>query len=698
MERGCFGIPLTGRVVETTNVKIKGYNCGDRKMDNVSFGKTGIGLVAVVLCGIEGAMAFSFDKLLTPRRYRDDDAEVLFSCEEERFDDMLKDWSANVRTNMAIETCGTFRDKKLNPFLWGQMDPEGKATEEERKVLAEAIDWSWDCDGYLNFKRKEELTAILDRTAKKAFAGMVRAFVCGDDITASVVKWLESEQFVGEDMRCVFWTLRSNRGNFSDKAMLPAIEAASVDEWLKLLWRIRYESDSAWEERGGSWASSVTEAGWKGFHEHGKACNAAFRRARELHGYPEAAYGYVMLGPFSDGLFSETTTALLDYDNVLDKYLWYNCYPRWCGSIAKMRAFAERCYETKRHDTMIPFFYAYSVLKSVVDEGGQQKEYLVKNPEVADKIIEVCEPQIENRNAFWYIRQMSCFACALAYSVKGDWKNAAEAYGKERGYHYSSGNWSLFQDFSTWGTIWSGISGPNGNEMRRLHEIFDAKNYDVFVKELEGLESRVKLSDGEHSYAAWAKQEALSRLGLSRKRPLVADFGTIMWLRAGGWWTCDGSCVYCDRDYKSDCLIEWNVKTPGEFRLELEIEPIEGNDNWRFDFCQKTTDQALLNNYSLRRLFLMILASKDQTTAQLGHWRRDTDELESEKVPFRYEGGVLHVIIIYDDGKATVFLGDTDRPVFETTEFARVLRPVKEGKFQFNGSGVRILSVKVFQP
>ena len=46
-----------------------------------------------------------------------------------------------------------------------------------------------------------------------------------------------------------------------------------------------------------------------------------------------------------------------------DNYLWYDCFPRWCGSHEKMKAFAERCYETRRHDTMVPYFYAEALLK-----------------------------------------------------------------------------------------------------------------------------------------------------------------------------------------------------------------------------------------------------------------------------------------------------------------------------------------------
>ena len=127
-----------------------------------------------------------------------------------RLDSWLKDWSENVKTNTAIKTCASFREAKLRPFLMAQMDPGGTATADERKILNASINHIFGDSGYKHFKDRKKLVEILDRTAKKPFATMVRAFCDNKSIAESMADWMIDGDFHGEDMRCVFWTLRNN--------------------------------------------------------------------------------------------------------------------------------------------------------------------------------------------------------------------------------------------------------------------------------------------------------------------------------------------------------------------------------------------------------------------------------------------------------------------------------------------------------
>ena len=614
-------------------------------------------------------------------------------------DSWLKDWSENIKTNTAIETCATFREAKLRPFLMAQMDPGGTATADERKVLNASINHIFGDSGYKHFKDRKKLVEILDRTAKKPFAAMVRALSDNKGISDPMADWIIDGDFHGEDMRCVFWTIRNN-GVFDSAGakVLEKIEKSSVDEWLKVLLRIDVERDAAWKARGGGYANTVTEEGWNGYSNHGDACKAAFKRAMELHDYPEPAYLFSSLGPFDDKIFVAATSKQLDFDGFYGNFLWYNCYPRWCGSLAKMKAFAERCYETKRHDTMIPYMYAESMLRMAKDSGEKQEVYFRAHPEELDKIIEVCLPQISNTNAFEKVRQEAGAIATLAYSIKGDWENAGKTWNSFWHGTLPTEAWSVVQELSHWWMIWDGISGRNRKEMQRLHALFVAGDFAGLIKGIEELRAGgAKLDDKERVYLDEMTITARIKTDFPAGRPITASFpkDKTSWLTYGGHWRMNGEYAYPGKDYRASCPIEWDVLIPGEFRLELELSPEPKRETWRFDFCQKPADPALAKrDYP----YLMLRFSKDGATAVFGEWDEVKDDGSGTPVPFAYAGGNVRLAIVYSDGKASAFVNGSEKPVIESEDFARLLKAVSEGKFQFNGAGVRLLSLKVMRP
>ena len=46
----------------------------------------------------------------------------------------------------------------------------------------------------------------------------------------------------------------------------------------------------------------------------------------------------------------------------------------------------------------------------------------------------------------------------------------------------------------------------------------------------------------------------------------------------------------------------------------------------------------------------------------------------------------------------SAFVNGSEKPVIESEDFARLLKAISEGKFQFNGAGVRVTSMKVSRP
>lgn len=615
-------------------------------------------------------------------------------------DAWLRDWSENIRTNKALETCAGFRERKLRPFLLGEMDPGGKATAEERKLMNAAVDAVWGAYGFGAFGKRKELVALLDRLANKPFAALVGAFAERKDARKPAVAWLESGKFAGEDLRAVFWTLRNDLST-TDAAFSKLLEKADVDPWIKATWRIGPAHRAAWKARGGGWARDVTSEGWEGYRKSGDACRAAFGEAMALKPYPEPVYCFMPLGPFGDDIFTSATLAQLDFPNLYREYLWYTCFPRWGGSHGKMKAFAERCYATKRHDSMVPFFYAETILRMVADggaEGGLQA-YFTAHPDELDKILEVTLPQMNSPHATEPIRKYAGAYATLAYCLKGDWEKAGETFRSFGHATFPDGIWKYIDNFSNWWMIWDGISGPNRKEMQALQRIFAEGDYRRFLKATDEACAALALSEKERAYAATMKVAAKMKSTFLDGEPVRAAFpaNKLMWLTYGGAWRLNGEYAYFGgTKYGGGCSLGWNVPVPGEFRLECEVAPNDSAKDWSFVFYQVADGPSPVRQSDCP--YLRMTFTSGAGRAAFGLWRDVVAREAAQAASFAWDGKKVKLTIVYKAGKATISVNDAKTPLIETEEHARVLRQVKSGRLRFNGTSVRLLSLSVASP
>lgn len=615
-------------------------------------------------------------------------------------DAWLRDWSENIRTNKALETCAGFRERKLRPFLLGEMDPGGKATAEERKLMNAAVDAVWGAYGFGAFGKRKELVALLDRLANKPFAALVGAFAERKDARKPAVAWLESGKFAGEDLRAVFWTLRNDLST-TDAAFSKLLEKADVDPWIKATWRIGPAHRAAWKARGGGWARDVTSEGWEGYRKSGDACRAAFGEAMALKPYPEPVYCFMPLGPFGDDIFTSATLAQLDFPNLYREYLWYTCFPRWGGSHGKMKAFAERCYATKRHDSMVPFFYAETILRMVADggaEGGLQA-YFTAHPDELDKILEVTLPQMNSPHATEPIRKYAGAYATLAYCLKGDWEKAGETFRSFGHATFPDGIWKYIDNFSNWWMIWDGISGPNRKEMQALQRIFAEGDYRRFLKATDEACAALALSEKERAYAVTMKVAAKMKSTFLDGEPVRAAFpaNKLMWLTYGGAWRLNGEYAYFGgTKYRGGCSLGWNVPVPGEFRLECEVAPNDPAKDWSFVFYQVADGPSPVRQSDCP--YLRMTFTSGAGRAAFGLWRDVVAREAAQAASFAWDGKKVKLTIVYKAGKATISVNDAKTPLIETEEHARVLRKVKSGRLRFNGTSVRLLSLSVASP
>ncbi len=185
----------------------------------------------------------------------------------------------------------------------------------------------------------------------------------------------DSDQDVIADILIFGW----GRGFFDrNPATICSMVQASGDSfaWLALVLEGESEIRQAWQARGGGYADSVSDKGWRGFTEHLAKARTRFTKAWKLH--PELPLAatrmiYVSLGD-SDLTemrlwFDRAVAAQIDYAKAWADLRW-GLRPRWYGDRKAMLALGITALNTRRFDTDVPrmFFDAVSDVESELEQ------------------------------------------------------------------------------------------------------------------------------------------------------------------------------------------------------------------------------------------------------------------------------------------------------------------------------------------
>jgi hypothetical protein len=181
---------------------------------------------------------------------------------------------------------------------------------------------------------------------------------------------------LSEDQAEVAESLVTGWGNqFFDRnseAILRIIKPEEKFEWLALVLEGESEVNLAWKARGGGYANTVTEAGWRGFERHLAQAHKAFAQAWNLQpnwALAPAAMIKVAMGESGSAemrrWFNRATAAQIDYPTAWSNMRW-GLRPRWAGSAEEMLALGISALDTGRFDTDVPrkFFDVVSDLES----------------------------------------------------------------------------------------------------------------------------------------------------------------------------------------------------------------------------------------------------------------------------------------------------------------------------------------------
>ena len=299
-----------------------------------------------------------------------------------------------------------------------------------------------------------------------------------------------------------------------------------VDAWLLKMLRGNEEVDLAWKARGNGWAKDVTEEGWEGLHTHLKKARMILMEAwQEYPERPETAALMMRVTLGGQGnpdetirtWFDRAVSVQMDYPEAYYVML-IGLQPRWGGSHAAMRAFAEECLATGRYDTDIPLFYLFALRKigTELDNDGWRQVFRVKHTRRDLETLFAGLSAEPGRQAA-HERILTQQALALAWC--GDYRDAKVLWDKvpddvnlENGFWGKALSWSNAPRKSVEAEL-RAFTGPQGEllskaETLALHNQID-QALPLFEKALDGI-------DKDEGVKAYLRDRiALLRLGKS---------------------------------------------------------------------------------------------------------------------------------------------------------------------------------------
>ncbi|MDB5319113.1 MAG: hypothetical protein JWN40_744 [Phycisphaerales bacterium] len=219
-------------------------------------------------------------------------------------------------------------------------------------------------------------------------------------------------------------------------ALCKAAEASpDANQWLVNLLYGRYEVKAAWQARGGGWANTVTDDGWKSFFDHLSKARDYLTKAQQLRpDLPEAATemiavamgGGSRLNEKERDWFDRAVKAQLDYYPAYHSYVW-SIYPRWGGSHQEMFKFGLECLQTQRFDTYVP--YRLMVIVENIDTDSSNDFAILKDPQVQTAVRQLLTQSYEKvtdpqQKAFY-----ASYQAAIAWKL-GNYRESADLLDK----------------------------------------------------------------------------------------------------------------------------------------------------------------------------------------------------------------------------------------------------------------------------
>jgi hypothetical protein len=194
------------------------------------------------------------------------------------------------------------------------------------------------------------------------------------------------------------------------RKVVDALARGGAPEAFRLWVEGTFDTTYAWDARGDGWADTVTEEGWRGFHDRLGQARAALERSWDLdptNARVAAQMITVCMGQGRDRgemerWFTRAMKADPDCFAACENKIRY-LLPKWGGSAEEVLAFGRECAGTGNYYARLPFLLPGAHTQLGGDQGDAGK-YLRTDREAWPDVLAVYEPYLKQHPESRYER------------------------------------------------------------------------------------------------------------------------------------------------------------------------------------------------------------------------------------------------------------------------------------------------------
>ncbi|MGC3992274.1 MAG: hypothetical protein QM796_21770 [Chthoniobacteraceae bacterium] len=271
------------------------------------------------------------------------------------------------------------------------------------------------------------ISANLGKTLSSAHANPAEIEQRDQASLALLKEALSTDAFTKEEMSVLRERLAAPSGSdlMSRKAdEVQAILDASthIEPWVAEFYAGLHDINLAWKSRGGGWANSVTDNGWKGFEKYIALARENLVKAWTANPKDPLAATNMITVAMAESESNDTMRSWFDRATVsqMDCMLAYNqmlwgLRPRWLGSYDQMLQFGSECAATKRYDTCVP--YQYIVAVRDVSSDAEDEGKIFADPEINRQMLDVISGYLSAPRSAMSPTYLHTLAAIFAYKA-----------------------------------------------------------------------------------------------------------------------------------------------------------------------------------------------------------------------------------------------------------------------------------------
>ena len=522
--------------------------------------------------------------------------------------------------------------------------------------------------------------------------------------TALLEEWIREGKFTADDEIPVYAIHFSLMG-----AEMGCLESFPFLSWACLLEAAKAAHHEAVAVAGRGVSSSVNERGWKMLrNRHQRAFKLLDEAEQTRAGRMETLYTRLWLDgdsrmgsrAYRQRLFEEISGKRLDDAESIRNYVWFNLYPRWGGdrSRRQMLKFADACYKTQRHDTMLPYFYADTMCRYVRDSAADPHEYFRRRPDVADKCIDVCMRQTTNELAAGYARVHAPFVGAAVALYAGRYEKAAEF--DPYFYHTREKFDMLFFDEEAIVISVAAFAGAHSNLCVELQRMYDGGRCRELIDKVAKIPKETFRDIDTMRHIRLLELNARMKVDFAEGKTVegkVLSYFPGWWDK--GWWRTDNKSWQTWQRFRWEDHVTWRARIPKNHELELVLTPKPRTDGRHVLVVSRCVYEETHHLPINRIPFVTVIWERDRTGVYVEDDYYKMFKIKPKKATWKQAAhDARDVRIVCENGRVDVFV-DGDEPVVSTIEHAAAIRRSPEiGFARFHGENVKISGIAVRRP